>query len=241
MKPESFDLVIQNMDISETNKIILKERFINLLKETKRRAERVSIAYHIGHGVVTVGSLLVPAMLSIQYSGSDSKNPTSEQQLFALEIYWTTWVVSLLVTIFNGIVTLFKIDKKFLYLNTNIERLTSEGWQYAQLSGRYSGYHTPGVSPSHTNQFIFFCHKIEKIRMQQIDDEFHPIQEPNAPQASISTIDSKGKSDTMIPPTPLNPLARAKYTEEELNTILEDTPPSSPSLKAVVIVGENAK
>ena len=83
---------------------------------------------------------------------------TAENQL-----YWITWVISLLVTTSNGLLTLFKNDNKYLYLHTNTERLTSEGWQYTQLSGRYSGFHTPDKQPTHANQFIFFCHTVEKI------------------------------------------------------------------------------
>jgi hypothetical protein len=58
--------------------------------------------------IVTIGSILVPAFLSIQGSGAT---------LHHAEIYWTTWIISLLVTIFNGILILFKIDRKYYFLN----------------------------------------------------------------------------------------------------------------------------
>ena len=35
---------------------------------------------------------------------------------------------------------LVKIDKKYYFLNTTLERLRSEGWQYFSLTGRYSGH-----------------------------------------------------------------------------------------------------
>ena len=194
-----FILVIDKLDLTPIQKEIIKERYINLVEETHLRARRISAIYHVSHLIVTVGSLIVPALMSIQYM-------TTENQ-----IYWITWVLSLLVTTSNGLLTLFKIDKKYLYLHTNTERLTTEGWQYTQLSGRYSGFHTPGKLPTHSNQFIFFCHTIEKIRMREIEDEYNRIQDPSAP---IPT-----KQDAIIPLTPLNPL---QNNTTKLQSILEE-------------------
>ena len=234
----SIDKVIDKLELVELQKDIMKERFVNLIINTRTRASRVSIIYHAGHVIVTVGSLFVPALLSIQYSGMGSSQGQQSQNTFSTNIYWTTWVISVLVTIFNGVLTLFKVDKKYLYLHTNLERLESEGWQYAELSGRYSGFNTPGEKATHTNQFIFFCHKIEKIRMQQIDDEFHPIAEPtntNTNTNTVSTVQEDNKHDSIIPPTPLNPLL---LTKNVLSTIKEEA--DSEKNTMVNIGGNNA-
>ena len=203
-KPVPFSFVIDTLEISELQKNTLKERYILLIDSTQLRAKRISLTYHVGHGLVTVGSLIVPALLSIQYTGGD--NP-----VFTMQIYWITCVVSLLVTISNGLITLFKIDKKYLYLHTDLEHLISQGWQYAQLSGRYSGFHTPGVKPTHANQFVFFCNAIEKIRIREIDDEFHP---PDTAQQQL-TLQSNKSPDPFISPTSIKP--------KELNIILDDS------------------
>jgi Protein of unknown function (DUF4231) len=194
-----FSLIIDKLELSTIQKDIIKDRYISLVEETRNRASNISILYHTSHLIVTVGSLIVPALMSIQYM-------TAENQL-----YWITWVISLLVTTSNGLLTLFKIDKKYLYLHTNTERLTSEGWQYTQLSGRYSGFHTPGKQPSHANQFIFFCHTVEKIRMREIDDEYNRTQDP-------TSTTSLTKQDPIIPITPLNPLQNTL----KLKSILEE-------------------
>lgn len=204
VKPR-FTLIVDSLDLSTIQKAIIKDRYVTLVEETQYRANRISAVYHISHLIVTVGSLIVPALMSIQYM-------TAENQ-----IYWITWTLSLLVTTSNGLLTLFKIDKKYLYLHTNTERLTSEGWQYTQLSGRYSGFHTPGKLATHANQFIFFCHAIEKIRMREIDDEYNRTQEPS----TTTPI----KQEPIIPMTPLNPLqntARLQSILEEAE--IENTP-----------------
>ena len=206
-KAPPFSEVIDNLELSVTQKNILKERYVVLVEQMCYRAYRISIIYHISHAVVTVGSLVVPALLSIQYM-------TTENQ-----VYWVTWVISLLVTTCNGLLTLFKIDKKYMFLHTNKEHIVSEGWQYAGLSGRYSGFYTPGQAPTHANQYIFFSHMIEKIRMREVEDEYHRLQdagagaglENNPPQTT-------SQPNSIIPITPLNPL----QTGPKLNTIMEE-------------------
>lgn len=122
--------------------------------------------------VVTVGSLVVPALLSIQTPGSKSDWISTET------LYWCTWAISLAVTMSNGILALFRIDKKYYSLNTVLEHLRSEGWQYLELTGRYSGHfgdhHT---KPTHKTQFVYFCNMIEKIIMKQVEDEYYKVNE----------------------------------------------------------------
>jgi hypothetical protein len=107
--------------------------------------------------------------MSIQYADTGGGVGSNFQVL----IYWITWVISLLVTTCNGIITLFKVDKKYYFLHTTCERLRSEGWQYFELTGRYSGQLTPYDIPSHVNQFVFFTHAVEKIKMRQIEEEYY--------------------------------------------------------------------
>ena len=218
-RPPPFSEVIDNLDLSRIQKNILKERYVILVDQMCTRAYRISILYHISHAIVTVGSLIVPALLSIQYM-------TAENQ-----IYWVTWTTSLLVTTCNGLLTLFKIDKKYLVLHTNKEHIISEGWQYAGLSGRYSGFYTPDREPTHANQYIFFCHTIEKIRMREVEDEYNRLQDAGANGAPGTTGDSgrptsSSRPNPIIPITPLNPL----QTGPKLSTILEEAEESPASI-----------
>ena len=72
-----------------------------------------------------------------------------------------------------------KVDKKYYFLNTIMERLRSEGWQYLGLSGRYSGK-LQNIVPSHENQFLYFTHQIEKIKMKQVEEEFFKSNDPES-------------------------------------------------------------
>lgn len=167
----NFRNILQNLDLSDVQKQIITIRYLSILDNLKRRSRNYSYIFFSGHVIVTVGSLFVPALLSIQNS---DENYTFSNNSFTIQIYWTTFVISLLVTIFNGILTLFKVDKKYYFLNTTLERLRSEGWQYFSLTGRYDGrLIKKGIIPNHKNQFIHFTHYVEKIKMKQVEEEYY--------------------------------------------------------------------
>jgi hypothetical protein len=185
------DLLLEVPELSNLQKRILVTRFCGIIKYYRDRVLLVSCLFNIMRFIVTVGSLLVPALLSIQSPGSVSAVTSSDT------IYWSTWAVSLAVTMSNGILALFKIDKKYFSLNTVLEQLTSEGWQYLELSGRYSGHFGDHIhKPTHKNQFVFFCNSVEKIVMRQVEDEFYKVNEGTNP-ATTGTV-----PQSILPPSP---------------------------------------
>ena len=200
--------------LSALQKLILLERFIPLMNEYEQRCYFFAVIFHCTRFIITVGSLIVPALLSIQYSTPGQVAGTSE---FSYQIYWVTWVISLLVTISNGVLTLFKVEKKYYLLHTNLEHLRSEGWQFIGLSGRYSGFYTPNDKPSHSNQFLFFCHTVEKIKMKQVEEEYFKINDAVQTTTPSKTTTSEADkpqliSDGLVPPTPLNHVLKQLLT-----------------------------
>jgi hypothetical protein len=189
-----FSNILKDIPLEPLKKQILLERYNRLIVDLEEQTFRISICFHTSRSIITVGSLIVPALLSIQYTNSNGSN---------LSIYWTTWVVSLLVTICNGLSTLLKLDKNYYHLHTVREQLISDGWQYAELTGKYSGFRTPHRTPTHENQFVYFSHSIEKIRMQQVQEEYYKVTDPQA-HAHPPTVDpNKGSMSTnLLPPTP---------------------------------------
>lgn len=169
-----FQNVMEHIDLPFAQKQIIQSRYLHILENFQKRTRNHSIVFFIGHFIVTVGSLFVPALLSVQNSGS---NYTFNITNFTVQIYWATFIISLMVTICNGILALFKIDKKYYFLNTTLERLRSEGWQYFGLTGRYSGHLIGNQIPTHQNQFVFFIHYIEKIKMKQVEEEYYKSDE----------------------------------------------------------------
>jgi len=197
----SVEEALNTIVLQDRDKVVLKLRMKDLLVEYKNRSLRYSYSYNTLRVIITVGSLIVPSIMSIEYMNStDSRTGTG--------MYWLVWIISLFVTISNGIVTLLKIDKKYYVLNTAYQHITSETWQYIELSGKYSGFYTPGQEATHQNQFIYFCHVIEKLRMKQVEDEYYKVlDQPHTAQQQ--------SSDSLIPPTPLKEL----FTPEEKSVI----------------------
>jgi hypothetical protein len=233
---KSFEIALTELTtLTPLQKRILEQRYVILLSEFERRSFFYAILFHTCRVFVTIGSLIVPALLSIQYTDTTSSTSTANPQDFAYQIYWATWVVSLLVTTSNGILTLFKVDKKYYLLHSTLEQLRSEGWQYLELSGRFSGFYTPKEVATHSNQFLFFCHRIEKVKMHQVQEEYWKMEESShqKKENATTTVTTEVKNplvsnsvlgeetivpstnqqnrpptfltDGLIPPTPLNP------------------------------------
>lgn len=197
-----FELVLETVRLTPQQRAVLTHRYIPLIKHMRTRATRLTALFYVSHTIVTVGSLVVPALLSIQYGGSPEIG-TQTITATSAHIYWATWVISLFVTICNGLLTLFKIDKRYYFVHTTMEQLTSEGWQYISLTSRYSGFYTPGGTPTHDNQFVFFCHNIEKIRMHQIEEEYYKLTDKqNAGTNTAPPGAAVGGATTSGPPPP---------------------------------------
>lgn len=227
----NFTLALEKTKLDDLRKILFQLRFIEVLKTFERRAVRLAWFFHILRILISVGSLIVPALLSIQYSDTSASTSIQDPQSFAYEIYWATWVISLLVTTSNGIVSVFKIDKKYYFVHTTMEQLRSEGWQYLELSGRYSGFHTPGVVPTHENQFVYFCHAVEKIKMHQVEEEYFKLTDSHSHTSGASPHKTDGKQDTkentLVHPTP----------QASLEEIARNLPPELlKQLKSITIV-----
>jgi hypothetical protein len=204
---QRFIILIQELDsLTDFQRACLIARFISITEEFKKRIIIYGLLFHIGRFIVTGGSLIVPALLSIQTPSGTS-----------VPMFWTTWSLSLLVTLSNAILTLFKVEKRYYYINTCIGQLYSEFWQYIELTGKYNGKHsgnklkqldgTYGFSvATHQNQYGLVCRSIEKIKLKQIEDEFFKVNQdsihtdPKHTENGNSDTSQGGQSKEMIIP-----------------------------------------
>ena len=163
--------------LSDLQRNTLIDRFITTTQELTVRTGRYSIIFHFGRFTVTVGSLLVPALLSIQYSSTTNISGHD----MSMVIYWCAWVLSLFVTVCNGVLSLFKVDKKYYFLMATLESIRSEMWQYLHLSGRYGGQYLKDKPnekdriPTHANQYVFICYKLDQLKMHQVEEEYYKV------------------------------------------------------------------
>ena len=148
---------IKNLKIQSEKKHILQARFLYLLEKYKIKLKYYLIFYDTGRLFVTIGSISIPALLSI------------ENYIDKITAFWLVWTISLFVSLINGYITLYKLDKKYYSTITTIEKLSCEFWQYVSLCGKYSGSYGHTI-PSHENQFIFFANNIERIQIKNIEE-----------------------------------------------------------------------
>ena len=89
---------------------------------------------------------------------------------------------------------LFSLDKTYITRKLKSSHLKSEGWLFLELAGEYSVYRT------HQEGFVHFCNQIEKIKTEQITEEYT--------FESITSSTPSYTNQPIDPPVPLPPVER---------------------------------
>ena len=98
--------IINSLELSsETDKSILKSRFLYEVLNYDARKLHTKKYYNGFRFVVTVGSILLPAILSI-----GQMDPAKLPKNFDSVTYWGAWSISLMVTVSNGFLQLFSFN-----------------------------------------------------------------------------------------------------------------------------------
>jgi len=160
-KDQVLDIINSLVLKCDTDKQILKSRFLYEVLNYDARRNHTKKYYNIFRFAVTVGSILLPALLSI-----GQMDPAKLPKNFDQISYWSTWSISLTVTVCNGFLQLFSLDKNYFEYAITSEQLKTEGWQFFQLSGKYDEY------PDHIAAYRPFCKSIENIKRKQVEKEF---------------------------------------------------------------------
>jgi len=200
---------IDILEIESQKKLILKSRFLYLISNYKSSTKYYIVFYDVGRLFVTVGSISIPALLSI------------ENYINKSTAFWLVWSISLFVSLINGYITLFKLDKKYYSNITTVEKLACEFWQYVSLCGKYSGAYGHNY-PSHENQFIFFSNNIERIQIKNIEEIYIKLVENTKTQ----------EEKIVIPSISEESYEKSKILREEIQ---EKSKLSEMSLKNIVV------
>jgi hypothetical protein len=154
--------IIDTLELdSETDRGILKSRFLSEVVDYERRKLKTKKYYDIFRFIVTTGSILLPAILSL-----GQMDPAKLPKNFDQITYWASWTISLMVTASNGFLQLFSLDKNYFEYALTTEQLKTEGWQYFQLSGKYED------DESHQEAYKAFSKSIENIKRKQVEKEY---------------------------------------------------------------------
>mgnify|MGYP005689868207 CR=1 FL=1 len=152
-------LVLKN---SPSDNEIIRNRFLYEVTQYEYKRDNVQKYYNGLRFVMTIGSILLPAILSI-----GQMDPAKLPKNFDNITYWTSWSLSLTITACNGFLQLFSLDKNYIAYSLVVEQLKTEGWQYFQLSGKYEN------AQNHGQAFKQFCKSVEGVKRKQIEQEYN--------------------------------------------------------------------
>ena len=202
--------IIHDLDLDDFQKKILFKRYIRQVAIYEKRTREFGITYNTFRTVVTVGSILLPAFLSIQNDEDYSTN-----------IYWTTWGISIVITLCNGCIQLYSLDKNYITFSYIVEKLKTEGWKYFQCSGHYK-------HKTHKENFVNFCEMIEKLKMKQVSKEIEFISKQGGSDSKkdagsiindTHSDNHSGKHWLSIPKTPKTPKDHSNSFETPFSDI----------------------
>jgi len=206
--------IIDSLKLKETptDNDIIKNRFLYEVIQYENKRDNTRKYYNGLRFVMTIGSILLPAILSI-----GQMDPAKLPRNFDSITYWASWSLSLTITACNGFLQLFSLDKNFIAFSLVTEQLKTEGWQYFQLSGKYTN------AENHEQAFKQFCKSIEGIKRKQVEQEYNGKGEDkknkfNFEKELKKTLPSEHQTDAQ----------KEEGDEEEGNQSQQSNPGSNP-------------
>lgn len=190
----------------------MKMRYLRTLAKLDESTKRCGFWYTGLGSVVTVGSLIVPALISVQDRPVQSDADTEDKAQHENNVYWTVWGISLAVTASNAIIKMLQLDKTYITRNIRLNQLKSEGTKYIACSGAY------GDCATRDERFRLFTENVERIKAEQTLEEFTHQRSGNELAAAPLV---------MTPPNPPQTLNQQQRSSHSSNAQPEMPEPTS--------------
>ena len=222
--------IIQKINLNDYNKLILQNRYVTLMEQLDIKRSSTSFWYSILTFLITLGSIVVPALISIEDKSfiypegniSVSSNENSIIKTDTLEtlldkqshvVFWLAFGISLLVTVCNAIIKLYSLDKIYVIRNLKYDELRREGWFFYTLTGDYKPFQT------NDEAFKLFVTRVETIKSMLLHDELTPEFNLNTiPSVSeyVPTNNSQTTNENNTHPPHDEKYKTGTYMEEEV-------------------------
>ena len=171
-------------ELNDRMKRILRKRFVSQIVLYEYKSDRVGRRYNVLRFIVTVGSMILPTLQTIQ---TDPKVATVDN-----EIFWAAIGTSLTVMIANGMIQMFAFDKKYVIYHLTVEKMKATGWQWLERSGKYA-MNPDGTLADYSDNWAMFWNDLEKIKSLTIGSVYGGDDSSGPPPDLPST---KKKADT---------------------------------------------
>jgi hypothetical protein len=136
------DQLIEALELPELNKQFLRARWLDQVSWMESKAQDAVRWYYLLRLTTIVGGVIVPALVS--------------QNLQLI-----TFIVSLLVAMSAAVEEFFHYGERWRHYRRTVELLKSEGWQFFQLSGPYTGQ-------TYTQAYPAFAARVEELSREEV-------------------------------------------------------------------------
>jgi hypothetical protein len=154
--------LINEDSLSDLNKQMLRNRFIPIVNSLEIETKRINFSYILFQTITTIGSILVPALLSTEEKSFAFNSTELELNKQSHNIFWLTWGISIAVTISNAFNHLLGMERKYILRNINLSLIKKEGWIFLEKS--IDIYKTG----THDDIIHIFWNRVEILRHEQI-------------------------------------------------------------------------
>ena len=146
---------LNNSPLSPEQKLYFQNRYLDLVNRYRKKYRRINFMYNTLRLTVMIGSIFIPALLTLQ------KDPTT---IISITTYWVVFALSLFVTLSNSMLELFNVAAVNTKYWLHVQRLETEGWQFLNLTESYSKFETV------TQGFQKFTSRVEKLHLSLVFD-----------------------------------------------------------------------
>ncbi|KAB8316304.1 DUF4231 domain-containing protein [Tolypothrix campylonemoides VB511288] len=150
---QSLEKLIETLELSDLQKQFLRSRWLEQVSWMGGRARNARDWYYRLRLTAIIGGIIVPILVGLNIS---DKNVASY-------VRWGTIALSGVVAISSAVEEFFHYGDRWRHYRHTTESLKTQGWQFSQLSGLYSGY------KSHQEAFSNFATQIEDILQRDVD------------------------------------------------------------------------
>jgi hypothetical protein len=145
--------LVDSLELSEPEKHFMRSRWLEPLLWMEAAAQRTRKRYYALRGVIAVGAVIVPALVSLNVIGSAKT-----------AILWVTFAVSLVVGISAALDGFFRLGDRWRHYRRRVEELKAEGWDFYELAGAYKD------EDDHQKAFPAFAAKVQVILAQEVEE-----------------------------------------------------------------------
>jgi hypothetical protein len=146
--------LIDSIDLPDYQLQFLRSRWLDQVLWLERAAGHARRRYYTLRLITVLGAVVIPALLSLDLTGDTET-----------AVKWITFAISLLVAASAAVEGFFHFGARWRHYRGTVERLKSEGWSFAELSGPYRRR-----DGTHRDVFSDFVARVEQTLGQEVEE-----------------------------------------------------------------------